>query len=79
VGADTKTAAAKQSRLAVFRGEHVNGVGQAKGDRRLDCVQAIATGFVDYVTAMIHHIGVVARAAKYRVGIGTAVDKVVAA
>jgi hypothetical protein len=26
VGADTKTAAAKQSRLAVFRGEHVNGV-----------------------------------------------------
>ena len=63
----------------VFDGaDGMNGVGQAEGDRRLDRVQAIATGFVDYVTAIVDHIGVVARTSEHRVGTGAAVDKVVA-
>ena len=47
---------------------------QREGQRCLDRVDAIATGFIDDVAGIVHHIDVVAKAAKHRVGAEAAIE-----
>ena len=56
----------------------MNRIRQAEGDRRLHRVGAVAAGLVGHVAGIVHHIGVVARAAKHRVSTGPAIQRVVA-
>ena len=51
---------------------------QAEADRRLHRVGAVAAGLVGHIASIVHHIDVVARAAKHRVGTSTAIQRVVA-
>ena len=54
-------------------------IGKAEAERRLNRVRPIAIRLVDNVPSIVHHIGVIASAAKHMVRTGTAIQPVIAA